>query len=254
MKKLYILFITIFISTLSFGQNVFINEIHYDNISGDTGEGFEIAGPAGLDLTGYKMVLYNGNGNNVLSTISLSGVFTDQLNGYGMIWFASGMQNDLEAMALVNSLDEVVQFLSYEGVITAIDGPAIGMTSTNIGVSESNTTTPVGYSLQLTDAGWVGPTLATLNAPNSDQTLSTTKNQIDGFAMYPNPVANGRFSISSNSNADKFVEIYSLLGKQVYSKNVKASQTIEVSNLSRGVYILRVEEEGKIATRKLVIQ
>ena len=29
--------------------SIFINEIHYDNIRGDTGEGVEIAGPAGTD-------------------------------------------------------------------------------------------------------------------------------------------------------------------------------------------------------------
>ena len=29
--------------------SIFINEIHYANIGGDTGEGVEIAGPAGTD-------------------------------------------------------------------------------------------------------------------------------------------------------------------------------------------------------------
>ncbi len=33
---------------------VFINEIHYDNIGTDSGEAIEIAGPAGIDITGWK--------------------------------------------------------------------------------------------------------------------------------------------------------------------------------------------------------
>ncbi|CAN5695304.1 hypothetical protein BH18ACT3_BH18ACT3_00660 [soil metagenome] len=41
---------------------VFINEIHYDNSGADTGEAIEIAGPAGLDLAGWSLVLYNGTG------------------------------------------------------------------------------------------------------------------------------------------------------------------------------------------------
>ena len=90
--------------------------------------------------------------------------------------------------------------------------------------------------------------------PFSITTAGVVENQIDGFSMYPNPVSNGKFSITSNSRANKQVDIYSLLGKQVYSKTVKANQPIEVSNLNRGIYILRVEEEGKIATRKLVIE
>ena len=40
---------------------VFINEIHYDNDGTDVGEFIEIAGPAGTSLSGWKIVLYNGN-------------------------------------------------------------------------------------------------------------------------------------------------------------------------------------------------
>ena len=43
------------------GTAVFINEIHYDNGGTDTGEAIEIAGPAGTDLTGWSLVLYNGS-------------------------------------------------------------------------------------------------------------------------------------------------------------------------------------------------
>jgi hypothetical protein len=40
---------------------VFINEIHYDNTGTDVGEGVEIAGTAGTDLTGWS-IIHNGNG------------------------------------------------------------------------------------------------------------------------------------------------------------------------------------------------
>ncbi len=42
---------------------IFINEIHYDNDGTDADEAVEIAGPAGTDLTGWTIVLYNGNDN-----------------------------------------------------------------------------------------------------------------------------------------------------------------------------------------------
>ena len=58
-------------------------------------------------------------------------------------------------------------------------------------------------------------------------------------------VINGKFSISSNINVNKQVEIHSLLGKLVYNKEVKGNETILISNLNKGIYILRVEEEGK---------
>lgn len=46
-------------------QEVFINEFHYDNTGTDAGEFVEIAGPAGTDLSGWYIVLYNGaNGSS----------------------------------------------------------------------------------------------------------------------------------------------------------------------------------------------
>ncbi len=39
---------------------MFINEFHYDNAGTDAGEFIEIAGPAGTNLSGYSIVLYNG--------------------------------------------------------------------------------------------------------------------------------------------------------------------------------------------------
>ena len=149
-------------------QSVFINEIHYDNAGTDVGEGFEIAGPAGTDLTGWSVVLYNGNGGSPYNAIALSGSLTDDGSGFG---FASetlpsnGIQNGApDGLALVNAVGTVIQFLSYEGTLTAVGGPADGITSTDIGVSESSST-PVGFSLQLSgtgtaygDFGWTADT------------------------------------------------------------------------------------------------
>jgi len=139
---------------------VFINEIHYDNAGTDTGEAIEIAGPAGTSLTNWTIELYNGNGGTVYNTLNLSGTIPNQQNGFGTLSFsATGIQNSTDnlgdGMALVNSSNDLIQFLSYEGSFTASDGAANGRTSTNIGVAEDNSTTPVGYSLQLSRTGSV---------------------------------------------------------------------------------------------------
>jgi len=155
----------------------FINEIHYDNASTDVGEAVEIAGPAGTDLTGWSLVLYNGNGGAAYDTIDLSGVIPDQQNGYGTLSFArAGIQNGSpDGLALVDYANNVIQFLSYEGAFTAVGGPADGMASTDIGVSEGSATA-VGDSLQLTGTGltydgftWTGPIPSTFGAVNTNQ-------------------------------------------------------------------------------------
>ncbi|GHA55584.1 hypothetical protein GCM10007389_03860 [Pontibacter akesuensis] len=158
---------------------VFINELHYDNDGADAGEGVEIAGNAGADLSGWQLVLYNGNGGTAYSALELSGTIPNQDNGYGTLFFAiTGLQNGApDGVALINPDGEVVQFLSYEGSFTATDGLAAGVTSEDIGVMESSST-PLNYSLQLTGTGtsyadftWGGPITSTYNLINTGQSF-----------------------------------------------------------------------------------
>ena len=184
MKKLYFLLFALVFGAFSFAQTtVFINELHYDNASGDVDEGIEIAGPAGTDLTGWTIEKYNGSNSSSYGTENLSGTIPDQDNGYGTLGFifaVNSFQNGSpDAIALVDDIGNVVQFLSYEGTLTAIGGPADGLTSTDIGVAESSST-PVGESLQLTGTGdtyeeftWSGPVAASSGAVNANQFFST---------------------------------------------------------------------------------
>jgi hypothetical protein len=158
---------------------VWINELHYANVGVDSGEGVEVAGVANTDLTGFKIVLYKSDGT-VGPTISLSGTIPAQSNGFGTKNFPhDGIPNGpSDGLALVDSTSHVLQFLSYQGTVLATAGAASGMTSTDIGVAESDSTTPAGQSLQLTGAGhtysdftWAPPALATVGMINNGQTF-----------------------------------------------------------------------------------
>ena len=163
-------------------QEVFINELHYDNASTDVGEFVEIAGPAGTDLAGWTVELYNGSKGEVYGTINLAGVLPDQSLGGGTLSFPyAGIQNGSpDGMALVNPGGGVLIFISYEGTLTAVDGPANGMLSVDIGVSEPSST-PVGESLYLVDVPtrgqvygdftWIGPLAESPGAVNPGQVL-----------------------------------------------------------------------------------
>lgn len=169
--------------------SVFINEIHYDNESTDQAEAVEIAGPAGTDVSGWRIVRYNGSGGAVYTSPAadpsgsdvLSGTIPDNGGGFGVIavYFATnGLQNGApDGIALVDASDNVIQFLSYEGSFEATDGPASGMTSTDIGVSESSSAA-VGTSLQLGGSGtyyedfvWNGSATETFGAFNNGQSF-----------------------------------------------------------------------------------
>lgn len=150
-----ILFVVLFIAVrFSWAIPVFINEIHYDNIGIDSGEAVEIAGPAGTDLAGWQISFYNGSNGEVYGTLGLSGVIANLSGGFGTIGFDfAGFQNGApDGLALIDDLNQVIQFLSYEGAMTALSGPAAGLASQDIGVQESSAT-PVGASLALTGRG-----------------------------------------------------------------------------------------------------
>lgn len=87
-----------------------------------------------------------------------------------------------------------------------------------------------------------------------DNTLGLQENIIAGLKVYPNPVSGNNFYISSDASAVKSVLVYDVLGKQVINTQVENEAAINVSNLNAGVYIVKITEEGKTATRKLVIK
>ncbi|QBR91447.1 ExeM/NucH family extracellular endonuclease [Nocardioides euryhalodurans] len=157
------------------GSAVFVNEIHYDNDGTDAGEFIEIANPAGADLTGWSVVLYNGSNGATYDTDALSG--TGQVQA--LTYAANGIQNGSpDAVALVDAAGSVVQLLSYEGTLTATNGPAAGQTSTDIGLSEAGSE-PLGQSLQLTGTGatygdftWTGPADDSPGTANTGQTFT----------------------------------------------------------------------------------
>jgi hypothetical protein len=133
---------------------VWINELHYDNSGSDIGEFVEIAGTANTNLSGWKILAYNGSNGTFYKTTNLSGTINNQQNGFGTKSFnISGLQNGApDGLALIDDAGNVVQLLSYEGTFTATNGDASGVTSTNIGVSETSSTS-VSHSLQLSGNG-----------------------------------------------------------------------------------------------------
>ena len=160
--------------------DVFINEVHYDNANTDVGEKVEVIAPAGTSLAGWTVVLYNGSGGRRYATLSLAGTVANQCGGYGTATVsAAGMQNGApDGLALVNASGAVVQFLSYEGTFSAIDGPASGRASTAIPQAE-NGTAASGTSLQLAGSGsryldftWQAPRTSSFGACNVGQTLT----------------------------------------------------------------------------------
>jgi hypothetical protein len=171
--------------------NVFINEIHYDNKGTDSGEHVEIVSDSNIDLTNWSLRLYNGSNGKQYDSFNFdSWSYIDTSTQFDFYTIETqGIQNGSpDGLVLFDGTD-IIQFLSYEGNLTATNGIALGLTSTDIGVSESSSTS-VGSSLQLTGKGnryrdftWSSPQANTFGTMNSGQQLVISVSEPNSFLL-----------------------------------------------------------------------
>ena len=94
-----------------------------------------------------------------------------------------------------------------------------------------------------------------LGKSNSNSSLSVDLvNKLD-FEMFPNPSTDNLFIRFSDNEENAMVTFYDYSGKKVYNQEVTGSNTkINVSNLSSGVYFVKVISDEKTGLKKFIKQ
>ncbi|MDT0606660.1 T9SS type A sorting domain-containing protein [Croceitalea rosinachiae] len=77
--------------------------------------------------------------------------------------------------------------------------------------------------------------------------------EVKGFKMYPNPAYGDEVYITTKTNGNKEIQIFDVFGEVVLHQRI-ATNTLNISKLVPGVYVLQVTENKKTMTRKLVIK
>ncbi len=77
--------------------------------------------------------------------------------------------------------------------------------------------------------------------------------ELEGFKMYPNPAYGEEIYITTSSNGSKQIKIYDVFGEVVLTDRI-ATNTLDISRLVPGVYVLQVTEQERTMTRKLVVK
>ncbi len=89
------------------------------------------------------------------------------------------------------------------------------------------------------------------NAVLTVNATSSISSNISDIEIYPNP-SNGIINIEANEEI--LIKIYSLSGIKVYEQTVnQKSRTIDLSNLSNGVYFLNSNYKNTIINKKIII-
>jgi hypothetical protein len=169
-------------------QNAWINEIHYDD-SGGGSDFIEVVveDASSVDLSKLDIELYRQDGDRYGSIGDIDSDFTEEstIENYTFYTWETTLQNGPDDGLALCFNDSPLQFLSYEGVVTATEDCADGNTSIDIGVAEdggnANTT-----SLQLQGTGstyedfsWTGPLTSTKGNANSGQMLVASVITVD---------------------------------------------------------------------------
>jgi hypothetical protein len=172
--------------------------------------------------------------------------------------------------------------IEYRGLPTASTAQSMRLTGTTVQPyllkvkAESYTNTNLQPFIQDTQTGTVTPiptdgsevvlpfTGVVANSTNPDSrfriiyqsALSTNDKDILSVGVYPNPVDAGVFTVLLKENTTSAsYTLTNLLGQQVQEgKLMQLSNSVNVTSLQIGIYIIQVKQEGKTFTRKLIIK
>ena len=142
--------------------------------------------------------------------------------------------------------------------IVLYENPSIpSSVSLTLGVNPAVAITSIAGFMLRQDTATSTPTMVIdeLYVNSSIPGLTLSRNSFDnisGLKIYPNPAKN-LLNITSDSFDAKTVVIYNVLGTQVLSEKV-TNAPINVANIAKGVYVVKITEGEKTATRKLVIE
>lgn len=128
--------------------------------------------------------------------------------------------------------------------------PYTKLNTSDVAAYVSNTTCGAGATLQVTSTG-----IISTNCPN---TLGLNDNVANlDIQYYPTVIDNIlNIEFSSIENGKAVIEIFSPNGSKVYttSKNVSGNEKLElnIANITRGIYICKVQIENRIKTFKIL--
>lgn len=221
-----------------------------------------------LNVTDYTGVTVDGTENYfaVLTNTEndfMARVFMKKVGEQYQIGLTSGTTTTNYTSSVYNVGDVVYIVVGYDfanNLLSAWINPSVASltpaTPATLTETPATAITSLGGFLLRQDSASETPSItvdALRIATEMTQILGVAQNDIDGLAIYPNPVTNGTLYINTANNDTKSVQIFDVVGKRVLNAT-SVENNVNVSALNSGVYIVKITEAGKTATRKLVIR
>ncbi|MEM9685313.1 MAG: T9SS type A sorting domain-containing protein [Bacteroidota bacterium] len=284
MKKLYVLTLLFLTVSFSFGQEAVITGYIDSTCPGQDGRTIEIYVDGTIDFTGWNLVRQaNGGGYTTNIDLSSFGTIADSFiyvtNNSGTVETEFNiLLNVLENNTISDNGNDGYQIVDDTGIVIDrfgeenVDGTGTAWEHEDTYYYRNDGTPanggafdPVNWTFGAQDL------LDTEGRCNNEgdiafafsntvpfgtyqhNALSEEQTDIEGFNLYPNPVTNNKVTITTARNLTKDIAIFDVLGKQVLNRRLPGN-VLDVAALDTGIYIIKITEDRKTITRKLVIR
>ncbi len=91
---------------------------------------------------------------------------------------------------------------------------------------------------------------------SSNLGVKEIKKNIITYSVIPNPTY-GKFTVQTNKGKINTIEIYNIMGKNIFSQKgntVNSSETIDLSGYPKGIYMIKINNGDDIHTEKVIVQ
>lgn len=209
-------------------------------------------GSGTLDISSYKLCIFPSYPQ--LSTLTVSSGSLNLAAGAEVTVVSStnlvdgggelGLYINTNSFGNSANIRDYIQWINTGGTREPV---AVGAMIWDTGTTIPNTVTP---PYQYNGDG------TTTNDGESfwGSTLSTKDFALNNFSIYPNPSQNYINLKLPKSDKEVAVNVYDIVGKQVYSNTSFNDEKINVSKLNTGIYLIKVSVLGKIKTKRFIKQ
>ena len=98
------------------------------------------------------------------------------------------------------------------------------------------------------------PSMTSFGSPNAhESTLGLRTTAISGFKVYPNPASVPLVTVIGTGKSEIHVAVYNQIGKLVLERSL-TNNTLDVSPLQAGLYILKLNQNNHESIQKLIVK
>jgi photosystem II stability/assembly factor-like uncharacterized protein len=206
----------------------------------------------------YFNHIFEKNSEGVITTTTKAWQYVYNDQSMGLITVT-----DLNARTGSVTINGTSTSFSFQGTATilspaSIAGDTSPYTFSTIGDATNGTATGT-YTISFTSANWPSSIQGTFSSTKiSGSGVTAELNAVNDITtdrqviLYPNP-ATDAFSVK-DIEAKTTITVSDLSGRLLLSKNVTANETVSVSSLPNGIYLVDVKSNNATKTEKLIIQ